>query len=234
MTNWFGFFPTSHREFQQTYASVLSTSKMVSQHFLHALNLGLTQKPRRKSRLGSYFAAHREFQEEYREPSSSPETHTSSGYPSTTTQLCNRERPLSLVYDSSDPVTNKPAKRRYRGDGLRKPSYKGPEKGFTDNANSISTFYSHTPQGILTHFGEGPRHMIRLSTPTPRDQNGSGSSTTTTNRSHTGNADHMRLSTHITSSYWRGGHNLRNTRAREQRAAGESVYLFRHHARKPV
>lgn len=115
----------SYRGHSRTLRSCPST--MASQHFLHAVNLGLTQKPKRKSELASYFAAHREFQEENREPSSSPETSPSSGYPSTT-QLCNGKRPLFLVYESSDPDTNKPAKRHNRGDGLRKPSYKGPER----------------------------------------------------------------------------------------------------------
>jgi hypothetical protein len=233
----------ARRTFNQC-ASVFFSCKMVSRptSFLHGINLRLVQKPKKKSRLGSYFAAHREFQEVYREPSSSPETPTSSGFPSATRQSYNKKRLLSLAHESPGTATTKTAKRRARGDVLRKPSYKGPDRLFTDNINSRSmTYMSLTVKGVSTHFGAESSQRNRLSTGTPRDQNCDGLSTTmqsqselyTTGNTHIGNTGYATLSAHIESSYYRGGHCLRNTTAREKRTVGESLYIFRHRGTGP-
>lgn len=208
-----------------------SRSNMASQpaDFLHILNKRLVEKPKKKSRLKSYFDAHHEFQEPYREPSSSPETPTSSGYSSTTAHLCNQAQPLVAVRRNFRPAATKAADRLTRKSDLRSLIRK--DRALADRRNSKGMLCKpHPPKCLLTSLGAGSRHLDSSLVRTPRNRNDSERSPLTLPRRHDTKSENKKLVDPVPTGYWRGGHYLRNTIARGKRAGGESVYTLGHRA----
>jgi hypothetical protein len=115
-----------------------------SLHFLQSLETRLMRSScgtkQKKSRLRSYFAGHHEFQEPYREPSSSPEVPDSSSLPSSALRLYPEKRRLPIVNNHFNATITEPAKKRIMTGDLRRPAPKRRSRLSTEQVTQNSMY----------------------------------------------------------------------------------------------